>query len=48
MKKWKHTKAEIIKDVKEKENGVSFEAVCRSRHRQGYIVQLVSQIICLT
>lgn len=44
MKKGKHTKAEIIKDVKEKENGMSFEAVCRSRHRQGYIVQLVSQI----
>ena len=30
MKKWKHTEAEIIKAVKETENGVSIEAVCRS------------------
>lgn len=44
MKKRKHTEAEIIKAVKETENGVSIEAVCRSRHRLGYIVQLVSQI----
>ena len=44
MKNGKHTEAEIIKAVKETENGVSIEAVCRSRHRQGYIVQLVSQI----
>ncbi len=30
MKKGKHTEAEIIKAVKETENGVSIEAVCRS------------------
>lgn len=30
MKKGKHTEAEIIKVIKETENGVSIEAVCRS------------------
>ena len=30
MKKGKHTEAEIIKAVKETENGVSIEAVCRN------------------
>ena len=31
MKKGKHTEAEIIKAVKETENGVSIETVCRRR-----------------
>ena len=44
MKKGKHMEAEIIKAVKEKENGVPIEAVCRSRHSQGYTVQLEGQI----